>query len=396
MSNHYLSFSQENHRTGRIIQQTNYIPHNTFQPPPPNKYIPTSNYYFSNRVDNADNIELVGNSRPNVPDPYAKQQHNVPQPNVQTNIQNLQSFTPIRQNNNHQQSNINPSPREVSETDLVLLSAIEKLTYRVDFLEQRLRKAEQLILYLADGGNPNKEPDCPGNFTKIGDTCYFFGQDRGLNWKSASAMCKSYGGQLAELDPASKQKEVIIKLLNDFNIRGHDFWVGGLNPGLIWIWINSGKPVNPKVDLKNMIGNRKSRIIVDFSEIPLESAANFTTEITSTETSATEATQLSTELTEEARKRVEKSTPVTPKIVNKPTKPARPAAAQQSSPKPTTTNDGFEIKGSGRCLRLSYNPSTHSYEYTGVDCSHRTNYLCELQDHTLENEISRVSKKLEL
>lgn len=146
-----IFFSHENHREARIIQQTNYVPHNTFQPPPPNKYIPTSNYYFSNRVDNADNIELVGNSKPPAADSYAK---------PQLNVQNLQSFTPIRQSN-YQSNNINPSPREVSETDLVLLSAIEKLTYRVDFLEQRLRKAEQLILYLADGGNPNREP---GNF----------------------------------------------------------------------------------------------------------------------------------------------------------------------------------------------------------------------------------------
>lgn len=27
-------------------------------------------------------------------------------------------------------------------------------------------------------------------------------------------------------------------------ITGKDFWTGGLNPGLLWIWSNSGRPVN--------------------------------------------------------------------------------------------------------------------------------------------------------
>lgn len=43
------------------------------------------------------------------------------------------------------------APNEVSETDLYLLGAIEKLVYRVDYMENRLRKAEQLIYYLMQG-----------------------------------------------------------------------------------------------------------------------------------------------------------------------------------------------------------------------------------------------------
>lgn len=27
---------------------------------------------------------------------------------------------------------------------------------------------------------------------------------------------------------------------------GYDFWTGGLNPGLLWIWSNSARPVLPK------------------------------------------------------------------------------------------------------------------------------------------------------
>lgn len=47
--------------------------------------------------------------------------------------------------------------QEVSETDLYLLSAIEKLVYRVDYMERRLRKTEQLVYYLMAGNNENKK-----------------------------------------------------------------------------------------------------------------------------------------------------------------------------------------------------------------------------------------------
>lgn len=29
-------------------------------------------------------------------------------------------------------------------------------------------------------------------------------------------------------------------------LPGHDYWTGGLNPGLLWIWSNSARPVVPK------------------------------------------------------------------------------------------------------------------------------------------------------
>lgn len=46
---------------------------------------------------------------------------------------------------------------DVSETDLYLLSAIEKLVYRVDYMERRLRKTEQLVYYLMAGNNEHKK-----------------------------------------------------------------------------------------------------------------------------------------------------------------------------------------------------------------------------------------------
>lgn len=43
--------------------------------------------------------------------------------------------------------------RTVSENDLYLLGAIEKLVYRVDYLESRIRRTEQMIYYLMSGSN---------------------------------------------------------------------------------------------------------------------------------------------------------------------------------------------------------------------------------------------------
>lgn len=52
---------------------------------------------------------------------------------------------------------ITQNGQEISETDLYLLSAIEKLVYRVDYMEQRLRKAEQIVYYLMAGNNEHQK-----------------------------------------------------------------------------------------------------------------------------------------------------------------------------------------------------------------------------------------------
>lgn len=69
--------------------------------------------------------------------------------------QNYQNYGPVRQNN--YQQNMIPSQREISETDLFLLSAIEKLTYRVDYMEKRLKKTEQLLYYIMEGNGEEIE-----------------------------------------------------------------------------------------------------------------------------------------------------------------------------------------------------------------------------------------------
>lgn len=212
-------------------------------------------------------------------------------------------------------------------------------------------------------------------------------------------MCKSLGGQLAELDPVTRQKDVIFRLMNDFNYRGKDFWVGGLNPGLLWIWINSGKPVNPNTKLDKVMPQRKGRIIVpEHIEV---TTTTTTTEFPESvpETTVTEKDeQEDSSSSEESEGKVINgfngkkgpTTPSSPKIINKPPVTNKPNSGQNHQ----NRDDPTDIKGQGRCLRLSYNPSTHSYGYTGVDCVQRSNYLCELKDRTSENEISRIAKSL--
>lgn len=49
----------------------------------------------------------------------------------------------VTNNNNNKK----PPTGMVSETDLYLLSAIEKLVYKVDFMEKRLRRVEEMLYY---------------------------------------------------------------------------------------------------------------------------------------------------------------------------------------------------------------------------------------------------------
>lgn len=147
------------------------------------------------------------------------------------------------------------SPREVSETDLYLLGAIEKLAFRVDYLEKRLKRTEQIVYYLMSGNNQQNQPQlqetsthastttkkperdpCPKDFKKIGDICYHLSSSERVDWKSAAMACKSHGAILAEFDKVEKFRDVVANIFNHKTHRGHDFWIGGLNPGIYFIF----------------------------------------------------------------------------------------------------------------------------------------------------------------
>lgn len=61
-----------------------------------------------------------------------------------------------------------PPRKTVTETDLYLLSAIEKLVYRVDLMEKRLRKLEESVHYFVAGHD--KKPG-ESHYTPITFTC---------------------------------------------------------------------------------------------------------------------------------------------------------------------------------------------------------------------------------
>ncbi|XP_059614492.1 uncharacterized protein LOC132260416 isoform X2 [Phlebotomus argentipes] len=281
---------EDSHRIGKVLQVTR-------------RYIPASGFFVTRRT--GEDIEL---------EPHRRHPGKI-----------LDFNAPVKEGT---------AQREVSETDLYLLGAIEKLVYRVDYMEKRLRRTEQLLYYMMQGNNQREDP-CPENFTRAGGNCYHFGINREINWKAASSFCKSMGAHLAEFETVGEYKDVAQFLLNHQTFKEKNFWVGGLNPGLLWIWSHSAKPINPDTNLADVV--------------------NSTSSVQS---------------------------------IKKGPKPAQ-------KPAPTASQEKLlNIKGSGRCLSLTFAPNSHNYTYFGQDCSSRQNYLCEHIDRSLENEISRISRQI--
>ncbi|CAB3227596.1 unnamed protein product [Arctia plantaginis] len=135
-----------------------------------------------------------------------------------------------------------PSPqKQVSETDLYLLSAIEKLVYRADLMEKRVRKLEESVHYLVAGVDKKPEP-CAENFTRVGGGCYHVSGEA-ANWKGANYACRRLKANMLELNTDVEKKHFTSAVLSDSKLKGDDFWTGGLNPGLLWIWSHSARPV---------------------------------------------------------------------------------------------------------------------------------------------------------
>lgn len=83
---------------------------------------------------------------------------------------------------------------------------------------------------------------CPKDYTKIGKQCYYFGT-REYDWKSSASLCRGAGGDLVEFENIEETEKIKSYLKGQTNIKSRDFWTGGLNPGLLWIWASSAKPV---------------------------------------------------------------------------------------------------------------------------------------------------------
>lgn len=196
---------------------------------------------------------------------------------------------------------------------------------------------------------PQAVDPCPHNFTRIGANCYLFGTQQIVNWKTANNICKSFGAHLSELESTNENSDIIAYLLNHHQqYQGHNnFWLGALNPGLLWIWSSSARPVNPNVNI-TMIQN-------------VSQGNKFNATLTKVTTSGSTHGTTTTHTT---------------------------------TPVPGADSANYEIEGSGRCLNLVYNAAKHMYKFHGMDCMSKRQYLCELHDKKLSNEISRISKSL--
>lgn len=206
------------------------------------------------------------------------------------------------------------------------------------------------------------------NFTRVGNNCYLFVTNQLANWKTANTVCRSYGANLAELEGLNENNDMTAFLLNHQQLlNGHSgsFWLGGLNPGLLWIWSSSARPVNPNVNL-NQIHNSTSQSVV--SHI---------------------APKASTKIDHNSKKA----------IVNK--KGSSTNATKTDTHKESTetsktikTDEDFKIEGDGRCLGLTYKSNKQVYHMYGLDCTSQQKFICELPQDHIDNEIDRIAKKL--
>lgn len=208
------------------------------------------------------------------------------------------------------------------------------------------------------------EKSCALNFTRIGDNCYLFVVNQPSNWKSANNICRSYGAHLAELETITKNEEVIAYLLNHQQVlNGHgNFYLGGLNPGLLWIWSTSARPVNPNVNLTQISNN-------------------------STQTSATK-------ISPKINNNNNNSKPVTKKGSNSTVTPVDKKPVDKKEKLVVHDSDDMKIEGNGRCLGLAYKTDKHVYKLYGLDCTSRQRFICELPQDHIDNEIDRIAKKL--
>lgn len=213
------------------------------------------------------------------------------------------------------------------------------------------------------------EKPCAMNFTRVGDNCYLFVVNQPANWKTANNICRSYGAHLAELEGSNETNDMTAYLLNHQQLlNGHgNYWLGGLNPGLLWIWSSSARPVNPNVNLTQIHNSTQS------------ASANITPKVatkikTDNKKTTTNKKGSNTNSTVAA---AEKKTIETTKITNTP-----------------ASDSDIKIEGNGRCLGLSFKIAKHNYKLYGLDCNGQQRFVCELPEDHIDNEIDRIAKKL--
>lgn len=205
------------------------------------------------------------------------------------------------------------------------------------------------------------------NFTRVGDNCYRFVANQQANWKTANSVCRSYGAHLAELEGLNENNDIAAYLLNHPHmLNGHgNYWLGGLNPGLLWIWSSSARPVNPNVNLTQIHNSTQP-------------AASSITPKVSTKINKDNKSSL---VNKKGHTNATTTTPAQKKPL-------------ENTKIVSTNDDTFKIEGNGRCLGLSYKSNKHAYHLHGLDCTDPQKFICELPQDFIDNEIDRIAKKL--
>lgn len=205
------------------------------------------------------------------------------------------------------------------------------------------------------------------NFTRVGDNCYLFVVNQPTNWKNANSICRSYGAHLAELEGLNENNDMVAFLLNHRQmLNGYgDFWLGGLNPGLLWIWSSSARPVNPNVNL---------------------------TQIHNSTQSVAATPKVATKISSDTKKANKKGS--NSNNNNSTTAAEKKPVNKTGDNKKIVSESDLKIEGNGRCLGMTYKSDKHTYKLYGHECNGRQNFICELPQDHIDNEIDRIAKKL--
>ncbi|GBP58449.1 hypothetical protein EVAR_36921_1 [Eumeta japonica] len=254
-----------------------------------------------------------------------------------------------------------PPRREVSETDLYLLAAIEKLVYRADLAEKRLRRLEDSLHYLLVGKEAASEP-CSVNYTRVGNMCYSFSPEA-LDWQSASGACRRDRAALLELVEPGARRQLTTALMADPNLRGSDWWTSGLNPGLLWIWSGSARAV---------LANG-----TDSATIPGDGRC------------------LALDKNRSGRPKIYEEAELE-ELLQKDLSPTQNELALTLEVTRQTVS--HPLKSLGIIDKQVYDPAARVYSYRGQDCALRQRYVCQQKENqtVVSNEIERVARALRL
>lgn len=63
---------------------------------------------------------------------------------------------------------------------------------------------------------------CPDNFTRIGESCYFFGATAGreYDWKAANRQCRKLNSVLAEFETIEENQDIIAYVQGNEYLKG--------------------------------------------------------------------------------------------------------------------------------------------------------------------------------